>query len=115
MRDYGPGARHPPDVSGCGRSGRMKTNRARGLDPRNDDDGIRMKSTRQKLPSPGRHAWSNQGTRQDDDAGWLDVKTVPPIPEAKTAQMGSDVAQGGLGFWPGSLRTILTTSAKQQR
>jgi hypothetical protein len=74
-----------------------------------------MKSAQQKLPSPGWHAWSNQGTRQDDDTGWLNVKTVPPIPETKTTQMGSDVAQGGPGFWHGSLRTILTTSAKQQR
>jgi hypothetical protein len=54
-----------------------------------------MKSV-QKLPSPGWHAWSNQWTRQDDYTGWIDVKKVPPIPEAKTTQMGSDLAQGGL-------------------
>ena len=74
-----------------------------------------MNSEISKAPSPGWHAWSDEWTRQDDYTGRLYVKTVPPIPEAKTAQMGSDVAQGGLGFWPGSLRTLLTTAAKQQR
>jgi hypothetical protein len=74
-----------------------------------------MNRARSKSPSPGWHAWSDEWTRQDDDTGGLYVKRVPPIPDAKTAQMGSDVAQGGLGVWHGSLRTLVTTAAAPQQ